>query len=404
MGDPTVADLPRLLVMSDVAVERTGAGSLLLYRLLKDYPADRLRIVNNPAAAHPDPAVRLPGIEYLPLAYHIPRALRNRFNPFWPIGVSWMLARRAGEVVRLLGGFVPQVVVSVTHGYLWFTAAAVARRCGARLLLFLHEDWPSLVTLGKSGPVWRLVRAAASARARPVLRQAAGRFSVSPGMAAEMRRKYGLDSEVIYPNRGEDSPTPRVRVRPDPGGPPVVAHAGFVHLAGNAALLSEVADAAAALGGRLDLYTTHTEGELAARGLTPPAAQRVGFFPAAEMASRLGSTAHALVVTASFDPADRTHESTLFPSKLADYTGVGLPLIVWGPAYSSAARWAAENPGAALLFAAPDPAPVRAAIQRLAADPAWATGLAAGAVEAGLRYFELSTARRQFLRALGARP
>jgi hypothetical protein len=33
--------LPRIAVISDVGVERTGAGALLLYRLLKDYPSER---------------------------------------------------------------------------------------------------------------------------------------------------------------------------------------------------------------------------------------------------------------------------------------------------------------------------------------------------------------------------
>lgn len=400
MGDPSTADLPRLAVISDVAVERTGAGSLLLYRLLRGYPPDRLRVVYNPADVSPDPAVRLPGVEYLPLPYRIPRVLRNRLNPFWPVLQSGLMPRRAGAGGRALGEFVPEAVVSVANGYLWFTAAAVARRCGARFHLFLHEDWPNLVTLGRSGLTPRLVRAAARARVGRVLRRAARRFSVSPGMAELVRRTYGLDSEVVYPSRGDDSPAPRVRVRPGRAGPPVVAHAGFVHLAGNAALLRELAAVAGGLGGRLDLYTTHTDGELAARGLAPPHARRVGFFPAAEMADRVGATADALVVTGSFDPADRGHESTLFPSKLADYTAVGLPILVWGPADSSAARWAAANPGAAVLVTTPDPAPIREAVARVAADPGWAESLARGAVEAGLRYFELSTARDRFLTAL----
>ena len=34
-----------------------------------------------------------------------------------------------------------------------------------------------------------------------------------------------------------------------------------------------------------------------------------------------------------------------FPSKLTDYTATGLPLLIYGPGYSSVVRWALENQG-----------------------------------------------------------
>src|SRR5207237_1097072 len=115
----------------------------------------------------------------------------------------------------------------------------------------------------------------------------------------------------------------RVRASRDPR--PVVAHAGFVHFEGNGALLRALASVLNDMGGHLDLYTTHSVERLARYGLVPPLARLVGYFPAAEMADRIAASAHALVVTASFEPKDRVHESTLFPSKLADYTAIGLP-------------------------------------------------------------------------------
>jgi hypothetical protein len=83
----------------------------------------------------------------------------------------------------------------------------------------------------------------------------------------------------------------------------------------------------------------------------------------------------------------------LFPSKLADYTAIGLPILTWGPAYSSAARWCSEHAGAALLFTQRDPAPVREALKRLRSDRAFAAETARRGVEAGMRDFELSVAR-----------
>jgi hypothetical protein len=35
-----------------------------------------------------------------------------------------------------------------------------------------------------------------------------------------------------------------------------------------------------------------------------------------------------------------------FPTKLADYTAAALPILVYGPEYCSAVRWARQNPSA----------------------------------------------------------
>ena len=200
---------------------------------------------------------------------------------------------------------------------------------------------------------------------------------------------------VLYPSRGDDSPIPALRVRQSWAGPPVVAFGGHVHShqLGVAHLLRKMAEVLAALGGHLDLYTRNSVDWLASVGLTPPTVRVAGFFPAAEMAERAAATAHALFLPASFRPEEQVDASTLFPSKLADYTAIGMPILVWGPTYSSAARWAAENPDGAILLAGDDPGPVRSAVLRLAADREYAIRLAAAAITSGERYFDLGVAR-----------
>jgi hypothetical protein len=394
--------LPRLAVISDAAVERTGAGSLLLYRLLKAYPTDSLRIVYNPAEAKATAEVQLPGVHYEPFEYRIPRFIRNRLNPFWPVTMSLWMRRYQGAVMESLRGYRPEAVVTVAHNFLWFAAAAVAEELSVPLHVFLHDDWPHVITRNASGAAWDLVRRAARLRERGVLRQAVSRFSVSPGMAEEVLTSYGVSTTVVYPSRGDDSPSPSVRVRAERSKHPVVAHTGFIHLAGNAALLRDVARIVGDRGGHLDLYTTHSDAELSFHGLVPPVVRKIGFFPAAEMAERVAASADAVFLTASFDAKDRADASTLFPSQLADYTGIGLPVIIWGPDYSSAARWASDNPGAALLFTDRDPAPVRRALLHLFEDRAQAVTLAKGAVDAGKRYFELAVAQEQLMSALAS--
>jgi hypothetical protein len=395
--------LPRLVVIADVSVEQTGGGALQLYRLLGAYPAERLRVVHNPAFPLSDQARRLPGVTYQPHAYRIPRLVRNRLDPFWPALAALRMQRHAPAVAEELREFAPEAVLTVSHEYLWFTAAAVARRLRLPLHLILHDDWPSLQTAYQSTPVRKVVRWACRRLMGRVYRQAVSRLCVSPGMEEHCRRWFGAAGTVFYPARGDDSPSPQVRVRPVAGGPPVVAFVGNVHQGSTPDLLRKLAAVLASLNGHLDLYTILTADRLAALGMAPPTVRVPSHFPsAAEMNDRIGRTAHALVLPAAFDPCEREDVVTLFPSKLADYTALGLPVLVWGPSYSSAARWARENPGAALLFTDPDPAPVRDALLRLTTDTGHAVRLAAAAVEAGQRYFEPAAARRALYTALTA--
>jgi hypothetical protein len=392
--------LPRLAVIADVNVEQTGGGPLLLHRMLKGYPADRLMVLFNSSLARNDPALLLPGVRYNAFEFDFPRLIRNRFNPFWPVLQAQYMRAYAKKASRILEPFKPEAVLTVPHWYTWFTASEVAKLLAIPLHLVVHDDWPSYVTQRRPGWGWGLVRWACRHSMRAVYRQAASRLCVSPGMRDSCRRWYGVDGELLYPCRGDDSPVPRVRVRSNPVGPPVVAFCGQIHQDGTVDLLQRLAGVLSDLGGYLDLYCTYNMHELASRGLESPSVRIAGFFPAREMGERIAGTAHALFLPASFEMRERDDVATLFPSKLADYTAIGLPIIVWGPSYSSAVRWASENSGACALVTSPALADVRELIIRLSSDPDEAVRIASAGVEAGCRYFELSAAHDSFYRAI----
>jgi hypothetical protein len=394
---PPPAALPRLAVVSDIPVERRAGGMLQIYRLLATYPPDRLLVLSTPGLSSGDPAHRLPGVTYREMTYRFPRLIYNRLNPATSASVAVTMRRYAPEVAARVGEFAPEAVLTVSHMHLWFTAAAAAERLGVPLHLILHDDWPACQANYQRASTRPIARWACHQVMRRIYRRARSRLCISPGMEEHYRACFGVRGQVLYPCRGEDSPAGRVRVRPDAAGPPVVAYCGFIHPHAAPrswlALIRKLADTLAALGGHLDLYTQMPREQLEAAGLTPPTVRYPGFLPPAEMGERIGRTAHALFLNASFEPSEREEVATLFPSKLTDYTAIGLPILVWGPAYSSAARWAAENPDAAILVIDEDPGPVRDAITRVVADPDYAARLAAAAVRAGDRYFDPSVAR-----------
>ena len=87
-----------------------------------------------------------------------------------------------------------------------------------------------------------------------------------------------------------------------------------------------------------------------------------------------------------------------FPSKLADCTATGLPLLIYGPSYCSAVVWARENQGVAEVVEAESH--LGEAIKRLANDPAHRVSLGKRALEVGREYFTHDRVQEVFSAAL----
>jgi hypothetical protein len=82
----------------------------------------------------------------------------------------------------------------------------------------------------------------------------------------------------------------------------------------------------------------------------------------------------------------RPNMEIAFPSKLADYTAMGLPLVIDGPEYCSAVRWARENPGVAEVATDRTTDALADSVARLQ-DPAHRLRLAKAAIHRGAQYF-----------------
>lgn len=398
-----MSELPRLAVVSDVEPDRSQGGCLLLYRLLESYPADRLTVLHGNRAYGIRDA-RLPGVPYAELSYDtpLPAKLRGRWFPLWPAAELAAMRRLAGRVVDALADFRPEAILTVADHQLWAAAAAAAAQLRVPFHLVLHDDLPSKVTSNGDRTWDAVLRWVLRRQFGATYRRAATRFCVSPGMAHDYGTRYGAVAKILYPGRGEDSPQPRVRVRPTPGGPPVAAFAGSLYTAGAIDLLRSLAGELHSRGGELHLYTRDIGSIVRDAGLEIPGVRVAGFFPPREMADRIAESAHALILPASFLRREAEDVSTLFPSKLADYTAIGLPIIAWGPEYSSAVRWVRENSDAASLFTDPDPRPVCDLVLALGGDPVAAAEHAAGSVAAGNRFFSAAATRDGFLSSLVA--
>jgi glycosyltransferase involved in cell wall biosynthesis len=302
-------------------------------------------------------------------------------------------------VPPLLNGFVPDAVLTVAHGHLWVTAAEFARRYRLPLHLIVHDDWPHVARLPP--PFGGRVDGQFSA----VYRAAASRLCVSPFMAAEYKRRYGVEGQVFYPAGARDAKTfaaPPERLK-DVGHGMVFAFAGTINTPDYYRLLRTLAECLEPLGGRVLIFGPLTAVEATSVGLNKSNVQLCGLLKSSDLIERLRGDVDALFVPMSFAALDRPNMEVSFPSKLVDYTAVGLPLLIMGPPYCSAVRWAYENPGVAEIVDSDDGDLLSIAIQRLAEDADHRMNLAAAALSGCSRFFSHGSAQSRFLTALQSR-
>lgn len=381
-------ELPRLLYVADVGVAATSSGPLHLYRLLKKYPADRLLIAES-SFATTDPGERLPEVRYVSFDAGNPRWLSTRVGQWYG---SWLHARarwNTGPLSEIVKDWHPDAILSVWHNYSWLTAARVAEAHDLPLHLIVHDDVPNFE--------WRahpLFQSLYQRDFQRVYRQAASQLCVSPYMEEEYRNRYGVSGTVMYPVRNWGAPDyeePPFKLS-EPTSDLVVAYSGSLHTPGFRDALRRVAEMLESIGGHLLIFSHIDPDTVRAEEWTLPSMDLRPFVPQEEIIPTLRREADVLFLPMAFNGWALSKNRTNFPSKLAEYTATGLPLLVWGPEETSGVRWARSNPGVAEVITSPDEDTLQSSLNRLANDPDRRMELGNRALEVGDQYFHPTTA------------
>jgi len=223
---------------------------------------------------------------------------------------------------------------------------------------------------------------------------------VSPAMSRCYEKRYGAPATVIYPSRTTDcaefcEPPAHLKERDKQF---TIAFAGTINSHGYVQALRALQKALASIDGRLLIFGPLTEDEAQQVGLSHRNTEIRGLLSATELSMRLRSEADALFVPMSFAASDRANMEMAFPSKLADYTATGVPLLIYGPSYCSAVAWARENPGVAeVVEAEPD---LAQAIMHLANNPDHRISLGKCALDTGREYFSHARIQQVFYQSL----
>jgi len=387
--------LPKLLYIGDVPIENTYHGSALLYRLFEKYTAADLTIVETGLSS--SLPRRLGGVQYLSAPLSRDRWLNTRFHSLTVAFFSAAASVRSGRIKNLLKNIDFDHVVTVAHGFGWLTAEEVAKSRSVPLHLIIHDDWPRVAQVPAAFRGWL------DRRFGEVYATAQSRMCVSPAMRDAYMSRYRKPAEVMYPARAaecEQFNTPAARLNENHR-QFTIAFAGTINSPGYIEALKRLVTAIEAVNGRLLIFGPLTASQAHTAGVNSKRVVLNGVLPWNELITRLREEVDALFVPMSFAPEDRANMELAFPSKLADYTAVGLPLLIYGPPYCSAVRWAQENSGVSEVVTAKDDDTLSPAVKRLASTPSVRWQLGSRALEAGRRYFSHSAMQDVFGRALG---
>jgi hypothetical protein len=394
MTESNQTDLPRLLYASDVTVESSFHGSALLYRLLQNYPPDRLLILQ-PSAVKAENCRRLAGVVYADLRFGNHQLLHSRLAQVYRTWLALTAGNGASAIRRACAEFRPEAVLTVIHGFSWIAAAKFAQQQQLPLFAIVHDDWPHVVN------VFPVVRPRLERIFGATLRGAKATFCVSPNMQETYRTRYGARSCLLYPSQPRRTaiaqlPPPRALPKPL-----TVAFAGTINSDGYAQLLRSVATCLASRHGRLLLFGPFSTTTLNKWGLDLDAVENRGLIDSDDIGSHLAREADVLLVPMSFADYEKENMRLGFPSKIAEYAATGIPMLIFGPEYCSAVRWARENDPVAEVVTDQSAASVGDSLDRLASVQ-HREMLGRRALEIGQKFFSHATAESIFFGALSS--
>lgn len=320
--------MPRLLYIGQTPAEGTGSPVIVLRHLQRLAQAGWQISLIAESGQNADACRRE---HWTVLTLPLRRAWWPPFRPRLSLSRTlrtWLLAR---ECQNLTSVNPPDAVVGYLAAHDDFSAEIAMRyacRVGAPLSLFVHDDAAAFAS--DPGDKNRLRH-----RQAAILRSAHRCWFVSPELAAVSGLSPAAQ-RVLPPIPG--SPPRFTGWRPEFAGRPRVFYAGFIWPV-QFPLLAKIALTLADAGANLVLLTRMTPA--LAEFLHAMPITHVAPFPTnSEALSYLAREAAGVLVSYTETIEEMPWIATSFPSKLVEYSQLGLPCAIVAPAASAVGRWA----------------------------------------------------------------
>jgi glycosyltransferase involved in cell wall biosynthesis len=367
-------DRIKVVVISSVVPDALGSGGeLVLHRHLKSNPEIHSEIVC---------------WKEFPFRLKVIGKLRE--IGFRPVSRAWEcmfpVLPPSKMVHESIQSFRPDVIITVAHGWWHVQARRVAKEFRLPLVSFFQDWWPDFPE----------VPLAFRPRVEREFRKTCAASDVAICVSEGMWRELGEPQNALVLH---DIPSIAMceRATPDFNLPLRVAYFGnlseYGPLIERALRALEGSDSV-----HLEVFGPKPFWKPGAEDYFRSRRLYHGSIPSDQLAESLQNF-HAALVVMSFDPVLRRRMTTSFPSKMIDAVQLGLPVVIWGPEYCSAVKWACIGERA-LCVTDPNPLALRQALEELAASPSERECLAKSACNAAAGAFNRERIQKQFVDVL----
>jgi len=380
---------PRVLILSHEIPNTLNAGSILLHRLFRNWPADRLLVVGPEL---PSAAERLT-CEYVTFRPRMMRLETSRFAAFSRLLTLSGCRSICSQPVNNEKHFNFDIVLTVMQNLAYSDAAyRMSEKYGIPLVVIVHDDPEDF----EASYAWTLplIRR----RNAYIYRRAVLRFCISPEMRDMLSLRYGAPGEVMYPNRSESLVARPAEESLSLKNPNLltVGYAGALSY-GYGQRLQELVPVFRQAGVQLRIYSRNTP--------TFEAGDVVSyhgcFRTPEEIFERIKNECDAVILPYCYP--QHGHQAlyrTHFPSKLPEYLALGMPVLISGPDYATGVKWGIQNQEACIVITEQFGPTWLKTLASLKARPDLRSKLAVAAVTIGNRHFDPKAITNSFNRNL----
>lgn len=331
---------PNALILSGEIPQTRWAGAIVLHRLFAEYPAERLFVVG----PQPHEEAEVLQCPYRELRMPFARFENTRFSVYKRslAACGWIPLPSHRRTLHLLEGFKPEMVVSVMANTPWIlTAERTARLLRIPLVLIIHDLNEEFEM------VFRWAKRGLYEQNRQVYRSAVRRLCVSPEMVDYLAQRYGVEGEVMYPNRGEEVQSLHFDrgkfdiLKDERDRRLTLGYAGSLAYGYGEALV-ELIPVLREVGARILISTPRPPEKLKELLVATDVVEWMPHRADINAMWREMQERTDVMILPYSNPAEgnellyRTH----FPSKLTEYLALGMPVVVSGPEFATGVRYA----------------------------------------------------------------
>lgn len=318
-------DSRNILYISSVPVTLLYSGATFMYRLFEGNE-HRLNIVQDTKLNEQAQLKNIPYYYFKPL---ISRLRNTRFREIYTIvnlAINYFFI--PFKIRKIIHKEKPKAIVTVSNGLLWIMAYNISKKYKIPLFVIIHDDLDCYYSKKKiSGKfIHRLFKL--------VYKQSKQRFCISQLMKEFYQSKYSVGAEVLYPLQGinrTNSHVKRVNNKIS------IAYAGSLDAPAYTEMIIILASELNKVEGTLLVFTNEFPEKFRDVGNII----NLGFLHPDELYEKMQEHADAFFVPFGFEDWG-SNLRLAFPSKVADYTLIAKPLLIWAPADCAVTKWFKE--------------------------------------------------------------